>query len=191
MEELVCSLCSYVGSLAVQINNEEDHGPFGQEHHALDEFADSCFAKIVSGFDTLSEIIRQTDAQHHTQIVGMEVVAWSDHWTDGNNAHWKKAHEKFDDITQDVTDEILAAEQNVAVIASASQQQPNADDILLQEAPKHVEPVYHKTLGQVQKMIEERDSHHQTHYNHHAARHKVDYHDTHMHPPKQEQWVHE
>ena len=116
----------------------------------------------------------------------MEVVAWNDHWTDGNDAHWKKAHQKFDDVT----DEVLVAEQKAAATPS-SQQQPGADDILLQEAPQHVEPAYHHTLGQVQKMIEQRDSHHQPHYNHHTARHKGGYHESHMHPPKQEQWVHE
>ncbi|GKY95717.1 hypothetical protein MPSEU_000532500 [Mayamaea pseudoterrestris] len=168
-----------------KINNEEDHGPFGQEHHALDEFADSCFAKIVSGFDTLSEIIRQTDGQHHTQIVGMEVVSWSDHWTDSQDAHWRTAHQQFDDVSLDSTDDALFADENSATGTPAASKASN--EILQQQSPQHVEPVHHHAHGQVQQMLVQRDDelqprHHRppSHYNHHAARHLEGFHETHV-----------
>ena len=39
-----------------KVNNTKNHGPGGQEHHALDEEADPCFAKVVSGFDVIDFI---------------------------------------------------------------------------------------------------------------------------------------
>jgi hypothetical protein len=130
---------------------------------------------------------RQTDAQHHTQIVGMKVIAWNDHWTDGNDAHWENAHQEFDDVSQDSTDDVILTAPSIAGAPATPSQQPSMEDILLQEAPQHIEPAYHHTLGQVQQMLEQRDSHHQKHYNHHAARHREGHHEAHM----QQQWVHQ
>lgn len=36
-----------------KVDNTIAHGPGGQFHHELAEYADSCFAKVVSGFDSL------------------------------------------------------------------------------------------------------------------------------------------
>lgn len=39
-----------------KVDNVEAHGPGGQHHHELDEFADPCFAKVIRGFDVLERI---------------------------------------------------------------------------------------------------------------------------------------
>lgn len=39
-----------------KVDNQLSHGPGGQEHHDLDEFADPCFAKVIKGFQTLDEM---------------------------------------------------------------------------------------------------------------------------------------
>lgn len=41
-----------------KVDNSESHGPGGQQHHQLVEFADACFARVYSGFDTLDAILR-------------------------------------------------------------------------------------------------------------------------------------
>lgn len=41
------------------MNNTEAHGPGGQHQHHLEEFADSCFATVVDGFETLEMIYRE------------------------------------------------------------------------------------------------------------------------------------
>lgn len=41
-----------------KVNNSESHGPGGQQHHSIAEFADACFARVYSGFDTLDAIFR-------------------------------------------------------------------------------------------------------------------------------------
>jgi cyclophilin family peptidyl-prolyl cis-trans isomerase len=41
-----------------KVDNRKAHGPGGQYHHELDEFADSCFAKVIKGFDTLEDIAK-------------------------------------------------------------------------------------------------------------------------------------
>jgi hypothetical protein len=38
-------------------NNTDAHGPGGQHQHELEEFADSCFAKIIFGLDTIEHMI--------------------------------------------------------------------------------------------------------------------------------------
>jgi len=40
-----------------KVDNTKAHGPGGQFHHELEEFADSCFAKVVKGFDTMNAMI--------------------------------------------------------------------------------------------------------------------------------------
>jgi cyclophilin family peptidyl-prolyl cis-trans isomerase len=39
-----------------KVDNTAGHGPGGQFHHELGEFADSCFARVVKGFDTLERL---------------------------------------------------------------------------------------------------------------------------------------
>lgn len=39
-----------------KVDNVEAHGPGGQHHHELDEFADPCFARVIKGFDVLERI---------------------------------------------------------------------------------------------------------------------------------------
>jgi len=39
-------------------DNTATHGPGGQLHHEIEEFADPCFAKVVKGFDTVKEMAR-------------------------------------------------------------------------------------------------------------------------------------
>jgi cyclophilin family peptidyl-prolyl cis-trans isomerase len=41
-----------------KVDNTYAHGPGGQDHHDLQEFADSSFAKVIKGFDTLEDIAR-------------------------------------------------------------------------------------------------------------------------------------
>ena len=43
-----------------KIDNSEAHGPGGQYQHELSEFADPCFAKVIKGFDTLEDIVRES-----------------------------------------------------------------------------------------------------------------------------------
>jgi hypothetical protein len=118
-----------------KINNSQDHGPFGQDHLALYEFADACFAKIVSGFSTIEAIIKETDSTHHTQIIGMEIINWKDHWTDGSDQHWKTAHEAFDDFDDDEVE----SNSNAHKIPEHSR----IEDALNADPPRRVEP--HKT----------------------------------------------
>jgi hypothetical protein len=37
-----------------KVDNTKAHGPGGQFHHEIEEFADSCFAKVVDGFDVIN-----------------------------------------------------------------------------------------------------------------------------------------
>jgi Cyclophilin type peptidyl-prolyl cis-trans isomerase/CLD len=39
-----------------KVDNVEAHGPGGQFHHELEEFADACFARVIKGFDTLEDM---------------------------------------------------------------------------------------------------------------------------------------
>ena len=41
-----------------KVDNVKSHGPHGQFQHSLDEQADSCFAKIIEGQDTLQKVFR-------------------------------------------------------------------------------------------------------------------------------------
>lgn len=41
------------------MDNTQAHGPGGQHQHDLEEYADSCFAKVVDGFDTLEMVYRE------------------------------------------------------------------------------------------------------------------------------------
>ena len=41
------------------MNNTQAHGPGGQHQHELEEFADTCFAKVVDGFETLEMIYHE------------------------------------------------------------------------------------------------------------------------------------
>ena len=40
-----------------KVDNTNAHGPHGQFQHSLDEYADSCFAKVIEGHDTLQKVI--------------------------------------------------------------------------------------------------------------------------------------
>lgn len=40
-----------------KVDNTDAHGPGGQFHHELEEFADSCFAKVVDGFDVIKTMM--------------------------------------------------------------------------------------------------------------------------------------
>lgn len=40
-----------------KVDNTEAHGPGGQFHHELEEFADSCFAKVIDGFDVIKTMM--------------------------------------------------------------------------------------------------------------------------------------
>jgi hypothetical protein len=42
-----------------KVDNTESHGPGGQGHHDIEEFADPCFAKVVDGFDTLQAAFQE------------------------------------------------------------------------------------------------------------------------------------
>lgn len=77
-----------------KLNNEEDHGPYGQDHHVLDEFADPCFAKVVSGFDVLEKIFKQKD---NVKILSATITSSDNHASDKSDADWHKAHEEYDD----------------------------------------------------------------------------------------------
>jgi len=78
-----------------KLDNTEDHGPYGQEHHALDEFADSCFAKVVKGFDVLEKVFSQSGTSERTQIVSAHLVGWDEHsWYDSSTGDWVKAHDE-------------------------------------------------------------------------------------------------
>lgn len=77
-----------------QLDNEDSHGPYGQDHHALDEFADSCFGKVVTGFDVLNKVFDNDDT---TLIVSVFVMDWEDHWTDEKDSNWHQSHEDSHD----------------------------------------------------------------------------------------------
>jgi hypothetical protein len=77
-----------------KIDNELDHGPFGQNHHPLTEHADPCFAKVVGGFDVLQSIF---DSERPSEIIKTTILNWEDHWTDISEEEWHKMHEDFDD----------------------------------------------------------------------------------------------
>lgn len=68
-----------------KIDNVKAHGPGGQYQHELEEFADSCFAKVIEGMGTLYElgraptILDEQDDYHYyftepIQIVKMRMV---------------------------------------------------------------------------------------------------------------------
>jgi hypothetical protein len=40
-----------------KVDNVKAHGPGGQFHHELEEFADSCFAKVIHGFDVIQTMM--------------------------------------------------------------------------------------------------------------------------------------
>jgi len=79
-----------------KLDNTEDHGPFGQEHHALDEYADSCFAKVIGGFDILEKVFEQ-EVGERTPIISAIILGWEDHWTDEDDEDWHNAHEEYSD----------------------------------------------------------------------------------------------
>ena len=41
-----------------KLDNTKQHGPGGQDHHDLIEYADPCFAKVVDGFDVLKRMYK-------------------------------------------------------------------------------------------------------------------------------------
>jgi hypothetical protein len=85
-----------------KIDNRADHGPHGQEHHALSEFADACFGRVVRGFDALERVFRDPSPQiHRASVVGARVVRWEDHWTRDDPAEWRREHEGFIDYLAD------------------------------------------------------------------------------------------
>lgn len=45
-----------------KVDNSLQHGPGGQSHHDLVEFADPCFAKVIKGFDVLHKVFDQPTA---------------------------------------------------------------------------------------------------------------------------------
>ena len=56
-------------------DNSKTHAPGAQEHHDLDDEADPCFAKVISGFDVV-------DALHKRTLLDtsqVEAQVWSDH----------------------------------------------------------------------------------------------------------------
>lgn len=61
-----------------KIDNSISHGPGGQEHHDLHEEADPCFAKIVSGVETLEDIykipIYSRDGGYGNMIVNPVII---------------------------------------------------------------------------------------------------------------------
>jgi cyclophilin family peptidyl-prolyl cis-trans isomerase len=88
-------------------NNSHVHGPGGQTQHALSEFADACFAKVVSGFDALHDIIEETDANHQTLIIDMKIIEWDGRYREKDDAEWYDATESVvkppeDDYSDDV-----------------------------------------------------------------------------------------
>jgi hypothetical protein len=68
----------------------------GQPQHALTEFADACFAKVVSGFNVLEEILDETDAKHRTLIISMKHILWNDEYKLKDDEHWHKALKELD-----------------------------------------------------------------------------------------------
>jgi hypothetical protein len=46
-----------------KVDNVKAHGPGGQFHHELEEFADSCFAKVIDGFDVIKTMINLPTVQ--------------------------------------------------------------------------------------------------------------------------------
>lgn len=50
-----------------KVDNTVAHGPGGQFHHELEEFADSCFAKVVKGFDTMKAMIAAPTVAEKTE----------------------------------------------------------------------------------------------------------------------------
>jgi len=56
-----------------KISNVFNHGPGGQEHHALDEEADPCFAKIVYGIEII-DLITTLKTRGAQNILRQEVV---------------------------------------------------------------------------------------------------------------------
>lgn len=67
-----------------KVDNTVAHGPGGQFHHELEEFADACFARVVDGFETLRNMMNaptnmqageyQYFLQEPVYIVKMKVV---------------------------------------------------------------------------------------------------------------------
>eukprot|EP00934_Nitzschia_sp_Nitz4_P007473 Nitzschia sp. Nitz4//scaffold325_size20118//9160//10704//NITZ4_008702-RA/size20118-snap-gene-0.33-mRNA-1//-1//CDS//3329547899//7463//frame0 len=49
-----------------KVDNKASHGPGGQDHHALDEQGDSCFAKIVRGKEVVAELFSAPIYNDHT-----------------------------------------------------------------------------------------------------------------------------
>jgi hypothetical protein len=46
-----------------KVDNVKAHGPGGQFHHELEEFADSCFAKVIDGFDVIKTMMNLPTVQ--------------------------------------------------------------------------------------------------------------------------------
>jgi hypothetical protein len=88
-----------------KIDNRADHGPHGQEHHALSEYADPCFGKVVQGFATLERVFRDPilqpsqQQQQRATILSAEIVRWQDHWTRDDPGEWRREHGDFADST--------------------------------------------------------------------------------------------
>jgi hypothetical protein len=66
-------------------DNTYGHGPGGQTQHELGDYGDPCFAKVVSGFDTLQNTFREKTFQtgemqffyeEPVRIVKSEIVGW-------------------------------------------------------------------------------------------------------------------
>jgi len=95
------------------MDNEDHHGPFGQEQHVLDEFADSCFAKVVGGFKTLNSIF---DGKEHASILTAEIVNWDNHWTEKTDKDWNIAHDEFD--SEDFDDDLYDWDEETSSLGS-------------------------------------------------------------------------
>jgi cyclophilin family peptidyl-prolyl cis-trans isomerase len=105
-----------------KIDNRADHGPHGQEHHALSEFADSCFGRIVDGFDVLERVFA---GAARATILSAAVVNWHDHSDHGFDYDaWHKEHEEYHDSSEydeDGSDDWFAGDDDRHI-------HPHADD---------------------------------------------------------------
>ena len=51
-----------------KVDNSVAHGPGGQFQHDLSEHADSCFAKVIKGFDTLTAMTEAPTVEEHNEF---------------------------------------------------------------------------------------------------------------------------
>jgi Cyclophilin type peptidyl-prolyl cis-trans isomerase/CLD len=97
-----------------KIDNRGDHGPHGQEHHALSEYADSCFGRIVDGFDVLERVFLGST---RATILSASVVNWHDHSSNHFDYDaWHKDHEDYHnsaDYDEDGSDDWLDDDRQI------------------------------------------------------------------------------